>query len=59
MPLFESGIPVGKISATAAPVKSRGPSDFHLEAETQHSPNEFNVDTTSLLNPEVHDSNRG
>ena len=24
---------------------SRGPSDFHLAAETQHSPNEFNVAT--------------
>ena len=26
-------------------LQSRGPSDFHLAAETQHSPNEFNVAT--------------
>ena len=29
-------------------LQSRGPSDFHLAAETQHSPNEFNVAKNTL-----------
>ena len=36
---------VNKRSGRDGRLQSRGPSDFHLAAETQHSPNEFNVAT--------------